>query len=131
MYSLCQGFVSYVPKYRRTHNLSGSVPLDTHGPLHFASSYMVCNPEVFLSPKIDEVSIDAFIFCSSTPQPFLSCFLHFLAIIIMKFAEVLQWIKTDQRPFPVQRCRSIKRCNVSISPGPQLRGLFSHHFGWC
>ncbi|TNN70056.1 hypothetical protein EYF80_019732 [Liparis tanakae] len=54
---------------------------------------------------VNEIFINVCLFCSATPQPFLSGFLHLLAIVVMKFAKVLEWIKTHQRPFAVRRRR--------------------------
>lgn len=111
-----------------THNTSGSVPL-THMNNSLSLPLKGSLTVRFLSAQVDEISITVFLLSPSTPQPLLSGLLHFLAIIIMKFAEVFKWIKSHQRPFSVQRRRSIKWCDVSIPPVPQFRGLFSHHFG--
>lgn len=102
---------------------------NTHELLRLASSLNVSQLSgFFFSPQVDEITITALFLCLATPQPFISCFLHFLPIIIMKFTKLLEWIEPHQRPFAVQRCWSIEWCDVSISPVPQFRGLSSHHF---
>ena len=92
---------------------------------HLSSSQSFFTVTLTVSLQIDEISILSRL---STPQPFLSCFPHLLAVIVMKFAEVLTWIKTHQRPFTMARHRPIERRDESVSPGPRFRGLFSCHF---
>lgn len=102
---------------------------DTHDSPHLSSSQG--NTKLFcLSPQVNKILISVLLFFLPTFQPVLSHFLHFLAIIIMEFAKILEQVKSHQRPLPIQRCRSIKRCDTSMSPGPKFRGFFCHCFSW-
>lgn len=60
-------------------------------------------------------------FFSSALQPLVSCFLHFLAVIFVKFSKVLQWVKFRQRPLSTRSCWSAERRDESLLPQPHGR----------